>query len=122
MEDFYTKEEIDWLHKDYSPVFKTVIYQNYKRGTKRSQDVLLKGLLESKGEKNVNLDCPICVFNLYKRAGQKYYAQIEKYQKKKEEIECTESEPTLETNELQEKVTDKAQTKTVKRGRKKKNA
>ena len=74
----FDEKQVELLSK-YEPVFYTVTYQQYKRGTTAKQNEFIADMLENVTGKpaNRNYSCNSCLYNLWLSVARIYYSSVE---------------------------------------------
>ena len=74
----FDEKQVELLSK-YEPVFNTVTYQQYKRGTTAKQNEFIADMLENVTGKpaNRNFSCNSCLYNLWLSVARIYYSSVE---------------------------------------------
>lgn len=116
----FTKEEIELLSQA-EVHFYTVINGGFKRATSSNMDKLVADTYNAAvPEKPVspNASCGVCSFNLYKKVGEKYYADKDQALKETEPKELT----TTISNDYVDDVNNKATNKDKNNGKTRKKS
>ena len=92
----FDEKQVELLSK-YEPVFNTVTYQQYKRGTTAKQNEFIADMLENVTGKpaNRNFSCNSCLYNLWLSVARIYYSSVEALNNNK-----VDEQPLLDFNDV----------------------
>ena len=93
----FDEKQVELLSK-YEPVFNTVTYQQYKRGTTAKQNEFIADMLENVTGKpvNRNFSCNSCLYNLWLSVARIYYSSVKKNKNNK----VSDEQPLLDFNDV----------------------
>ena len=93
----FDEKQVELLSK-YEPVFNTVTYQQYKRGTTAKQNEFIADMLENVTGKpaNRNYSCNSCLYNLWLSVARIYYSSVEALKNNK----VSDEQPLLDFNDV----------------------
>ena len=93
----FDEKQVELLSK-YEPVFNTVTYQQYKRGTTAKQNEFIADMLENVTGKpaNRNFSCNSCLHNLWLAVARIYYSSVEALKNNK----VSDEQPLLDFNDV----------------------
>ena len=93
----FDEKQVELLSK-YEPVFNTVTYQQYKRGTTAKQNEFIADMLENVTGKpaNRNFSCNSCLYNLWLSVARIYYSSVEALKNNK----VSDEQPLLDFNDV----------------------
>lgn len=93
----FDEKQVELLSK-YEPVFNTVTYQQYKRGTTAKQNEFIADMLETVTGKpaNRNFSCNSCLYNLWVSVARIYYSSVEALNNNK----VSDEQPLLDFNDV----------------------
>lgn len=93
----FDEKQVELLSK-YEPVFYTVTYQQYKRGTTAKQNEFVADMLENVTGKpaNRNFSCNSCLYNLWVSVARIYYSSVEALKNNK----VSDEQPLLDFNDV----------------------
>lgn len=93
----FDEKQVELLSK-YEPVFNTVTYQQYKRGTTAKQNEFVADMLETVTGKpaNRNFSCNSCLYNLWVSVARIYYSSVEALKNNK----VSDEQPLLDFNDV----------------------
>ena len=93
----FDEKQVELLSK-YEPVFYTVTYQQYKRGTTAKQNEFIADMLENVTGKpaNRNYSCNSCLYNLWLSVARIYYSSVEALKNNK----VSDEQPLLDFNDV----------------------
>lgn len=93
----FDEKQVELLSK-YEPVFNTVTYQQYKKGTTAKQNEFIADMLETVTGKpaNRNFSCNSCLYNLWVSVARIYYSSVEALNNNK----VSDEQPLLDFNDV----------------------